>query len=383
MISRPEVTVRDVWSALDEHFPFSHRADWDNVGILAGNPEAPVRSVLVALDATPAAVALCGRMNADLLLTHHPAIFTPLKSVRADQPDSSAAYSLLRMGVAVISAHTNADVAPRGVSWAVARRIGLGGIRPLVPGQPSDACKVAVFVPPDRADGVMAALSEAGGGRIGAYSRCSFRTAGWGTFLPSESASPFAGRPGVEERVEELRLEAVVARSVLSQVLDAVRAAHPYEEPAIDVYPLAGWALGGGIGAVGDRESGSRLDVVLEEIRRKIRPAWIKVSGPSRKTVRRVAVVAGSGSEFMRAARDAGADLFVTGDVKYHQALEAAACGMPVADVGHGSAEKWILPEFRRVLAGRFGGSLAIRVLMEKEPQRAFSPKTTRRGEPS
>jgi len=381
--SRPGVTVRDVWSALDEHFPFSHRADWDNVGILAGNPEAQVRSVLVALDATPAAVALCGRMNADLLLTHHPAIFTPLKSVRADQPDSSAAYSLLRMGVAVISAHTNADVAPRGVSWAVARRIGLGGIRPLVPGQPSDACKVAVFVPPDRADGVMAALSEAGGGRIGAYSRCSFRTAGWGTFLPAESASPFAGRPGMEERVEELRLEAVVARSLLSQVLKAVRAAHPYEEPAIDVYPLAGWALGGGIGAVGDRESGSPLDVVLEEIRRKIRPAWIKVSGPSRKTVRRIAVVAGSGSEFMGAAREAGADLFVTGDVKYHQALEAAAGGMPVADVGHGSAEKWILPEFRRVLAGRFGGSLAIRVLMEQEPQRAFSPRTTRRGEPS
>jgi putative NIF3 family GTP cyclohydrolase 1 type 2 len=134
---------------------------------------------------------------------------------------------------------------------------------------------------------------------------------------------------------------------------------------------------------VGDRESGSPLDVVLEEIRRKISPAWIKVSGPSRKTVRRIAVVAGSGSEFMGAAREAGADLFVTGDVKYHQALEAAAGGMPVADVGHGSAEKWILPEFRRVLAGRFGGSLAIRVLMEREPQRAFSPRTKRRGEPS
>lgn len=370
--SRAKVTVRDVWSALDDHFPFAHRAEWDNVGILAGNPAAPVRSVLIALDATPAAVALCGRMNADLLLTHHPVIFSPLKSVRADQPDSSAAYSLLRMGVAVISAHTNADIAPRGVSWAVARRIGLRGIRPLLPGQPSDACKVAVFVPPDRADDVMAALSEAGGGRIGAYTRCSFRSAGWGTFLPAESASPFVGRAGREEKVEEIRMEAVVARSLLSQVLRAVRAAHPYEEPAIDVYPLAGWALGGGIGAVGDREAGAPLGAVLEEIRRKIRPAWIKVAGPSRKTVRRIAVVAGSGSEFSGAAMEAGADLFVTGDVKYHQALEAAAGEMPVADVGHGSAEKWILPEFRRVLAGRFGGNLAIRVLMEQEPQRAF-----------
>jgi len=381
--SRAKVAVRDVWRALDDHFPFAHRADWDNVGILAGDPAAPVRSVLVALDATPAAVALCGRMRADLLLTHHPVIFSPLKSVRPDQGDSSAAYSLLRMGVAVISAHTNADVAPRGVSWAVARRIGLRGILPLLPGQPSDACKVAVFVPPDRADDVMSALSEAGGGRIGAYSRCSFRAAGWGTFLPAESASPYAGRAGREERIEEIRLEAVVARSLLPQVLRAVRAAHPYEEPAIDVYPLAGWALGGGIGAVGNRESAAKLDAVLEEIHRKIRPAWIKVAGPSRKTVRRIAVVAGSGSEFAGAAREAGADLFVTGDVKYHQALEAAAGEMPVADVGHGSAEKWILPEFRRVLAGTFGRSLAIRVFMEQEPQRAFRRGPTRGGEPS
>jgi dinuclear metal center YbgI/SA1388 family protein len=381
--TRAEVTVRDVWRALDDHFPFAHRADWDNVGILAGDPAAPVRSVLVALDATKAAVALCARMRVDLLLTHHPLIFTPLKSVRPDEWDSAAAYSLLRMGVAVISAHTNADVAPRGVSWAVARRIGLRGIRPLVPGQPSDACKVAVFVPPERVDDAMDALSKAGGGRIGAYSRCSFRVTGSGTFLPAESATPFVGRAGREERVEEIRLESVVPRNLLSQVLRAVRAAHPYEEPAIDVYPLAGGALGGGIGAVGDRESGAPLDAVLEEIRRRIRPAWIKVAGPSRKTVRRIAIVAGSGSEFAGAAREAGADLFVTGDMKYHQALEAAGGQMPVADVGHGSAEKWILPEFRRVLAERFGGSVAIRVFMEQEPQRAFRPGSTRGGNAS
>ena len=380
---RAKVSVRDVWRALDDHYPFAHCADWDNVGILTGDPEARVRSVVIALDATKAAVALCARLRADLLLTHHPVIFTPLNAVRPDRKDASAAYDLVRMGTAVISAHTNADVAPRGVSWVVARRIGLKSIRPLLPGQPSDACKVAVFVPPDRADDVMAALSEAGGGRIGAYARCSFRVAGRGTFLPAASANPFVGKAGREETVEEIRLESVVARSVLAQVLRAVRAAHPYEEPAIDVYPLAGWALGGGIGAVGDRESAAPLDGALEEIRRRIRPAWIKVAGPSRKTVRRIAVVAGSGSEFAGAAREAGADLFVTGDLKYHQALEAAGGEMPVADVGHGSAEKWILPEFRRVLAGRFGRSVSVGVFMEQEPQRAFRPGGTRGGKAS
>ncbi|HEU5359569.1 MAG TPA: Nif3-like dinuclear metal center hexameric protein, partial [Candidatus Deferrimicrobiaceae bacterium] len=302
---------------------------------------------------------------------------SPLKSVRTDRSASATVHELIRMGVSVISAHTNADVAPRGVSHALARRIGLRKIRPLLPGEPSDACKVAVFVPPDRADAVLAALSEAGGGRIGAYVRCSFRTLGTGTFLPAEGARPFLGRPGVEERVEEIRLESVVAGSLLQGVLRAVREAHPYEEPAIDVYPLKGGALGGGIGAVGDRDREAPLEEVLEAVRRAVRPSWIKVAGPGKKLVRRIAVVAGSGSEFVEAARAAGAHLFLTADVKYHQALEAAAGDLTVADIGHGSGEKWILPEFRRVIAARFGRRVTSRVVMESEPLRPFRPNQT------
>jgi hypothetical protein len=284
------------------------------------------------------------------------------------------------MGTAVISAHTNADVAPRGVSWAVARRLGLKGIRPLIPGEPSDACKIAVFVPAENADDVMTAISEAGGGRIGEYTRCSFRVAGIGTFVPSGSADPFIGKAGREERAGEIRLETVVARSILPRAMAAVRRAHPYEEPAIDVYPLSGGALGGGIGAVGDLQAPLPFRAALEELSRKIRPSWIKVSGPGGGTVRRIAVVAGSGAEFAKAAREAGADLYVTGDVKYHQALDASAGTMTVADVGHGSAERWILPEFRRVLSERFGKALAIRVFMEKEPQLLFHPGETKGG---
>jgi dinuclear metal center YbgI/SA1388 family protein len=378
VIPRPEVTVGDVWRALDERFPFAHKADWDNVGILLGDPGSPVASVFIALDATPAVLSEIRRRRADLLVTHHPVVFTPLKAVRPDE--AAAAYALLRMGVAAISAHTNADVAPAGVSHAAAKRIGLSNIRPLVPGEPSDACKVAVFCPPGVADAVMSAVAEAGGGRIGAYTRCSFRTSGWGTFAPSEGARPFVGKTGREERVEEVRLETVVSRSLLSRVLRAVRDVHPYEEPAVDVYPLSGGALGGGVGAVGDLPTPAPLARVLEEIDRKIRPSWIRLAGPGRKTVRRVAVVAGSGAEFLDRARQAGADLFVTGDVKYHQALDAAAGDMVVADVGHGSAEKWILPEFRRVIEERFGGALATRVFMEDEPLREYRRGPTRGG---
>ncbi len=374
------MAVRDVLRVLDERFPFAHRADWDNVGILLGDPDAPVGSAVVALDATPAAIAECRRRKADLLVTHHPVIFDPLRSVRPDRASSAAAYALARMGTAVISAHTNADVAPRGVSHALARRIGLSGIRPLIPGEPSDACKVAVFVPPDRADAVLSAIDGAGGGRVGAYSRCSFRTRGTGTFLPAPGAAPFLGRPGAEERVEEIRLESVVAGSLVPAVVGAVRAAHPYEEPAIDVVPLKGGALGGGVGAIGDLAAPAPLAGVLERVFRRVRPSWIKVAGPRRKTVRRVAVVAGSGSEFTGAARAAGADLYVTADVKYHQALEAAGGAMPVADIGHGSGEKWILPEFGRAIAERFGRTVTCRVFMEAEPLWPYRPGKTTGG---
>jgi len=375
------VTVRDVWRALDDHFPFAHRADWDNVGILLGDPGAPVRSVLVALDATPAVLSTLRRRPADLLVTHHPVVFRPLPAIRPDRPEAAAAYALLRAGVAAISAHTNADVAPRGVSHAMARRLGLRGIRPLIPGEPSsDACKVVVFVPGSHADAVLAAAAGAGAARIGDYQRCSFRSEGTGTFLPREGADPYLGAPGREERVPEVRLETVAAGSLLPAVLRAVRAAHPYEEPAIDVVPLRGAALGGGVGAVGDLPGPEPLADALERVRRALRPSWVRVAGPRRKTVRRVAIVGGSGAEFAGAAREAGADLYVTGDVKYHQALEADAAGMPVADIGHGSGERWILPEFRRVLRARFPGALGIRVLMEEEPLRAVPAGRTRGG---
>ncbi|GAB4363844.1 MAG: Nif3-like dinuclear metal center hexameric protein [Deltaproteobacteria bacterium] len=372
--------MREVREALDARYPFDHKADWDNVGILAGDPDRPVRTILVALDATPAVIERCRRAKADLLVTHHPVIHAPLKAVRPDRHDSAAAYRLLSMGVAVLSAHTNADVAPRGVSHVLARRIGLRRIRPLIPGEPSEACRVVAFVPPDRADAVLAALAEAGGGRIGGYTHCSFRSPGTGTFLPEREASPWTGTRGVLQRVEEVRLESVVAAPRLTGVLRAIRSVHPYEEPAIDVIPLRGGALGGGIGAIGERDRSEPLSRVLEEIHRRVRPDWILVAGPARRRVRRIAVVGGSGSEFAGAAREAGADLFVTADLKYHRALEAAAGDMPVADIGHGSGEKWILPEFGRVIRSRFRDRVSVRVILEKEPLRPFRPGRIRGG---
>ena len=373
-MKRPIVTVRDVWQALDEHFPFGHREDWDNVGILAGDPDASVRTVAVALTATHGVLRDLKRRHVDLLVTHHPVVFSPLKLIRPDNPASSAVYELLRSGIAAISAHTNADAAPRGVSYVMARRLGLEKIRPLLPGVPSsDSCRIVVFVPGTHAEAVIDAVDSAGGARIGGYSRCSFRSSGTGFFKGRAETSPYMGSVGREEQVEEVRIETVAPGSLTPRVLDAIRRAHPYEEPVIDIISLRSGALGGGIGAIGEFADPVSLESALETVRRRLMPEWIKAAGPLKKTVRRVAVLGGSGGEFVGAAHGAGADLFVTGDVKYHQALDAEAVGMPLADIGHASGEKWILPEFRKMLLSRFGGHIVVRIIGEKEPLRFVS----------
>lgn len=371
MTKRSAVTVRGILSALDDRYPFARAAAWDNAGLLVGDPGRPVRAVLIALDASPEVLAACRRLRPDLLLTHHPVIFRPLKSVRSDGP-SAVVFELAQLGVSVISAHTNADAAPGGVSHILAERLGLVGIVPLSPGEPGDAVKVVVFVPENAADAVVTAASEAGGARIGAYGECSFRLTGEGTFRGRPESAPTKGSRGRLERVAEIRVEMTVAASRLSAVLAAIRRIHPYEEPAIDVVPLSPGSLGGGIGAVGDLPTPSTLAVTLALVERAIRPSWMLVSGKRKSPVRRVAVVGGSGAEYIGAACEAGADLFVTGDVKYHDAVDAAFGEMPVVDVGHGSSEKWILPEFRRVLRESFGKSLSIKVLNEPEPKTLY-----------
>ncbi len=376
-------TVREVYEALDAAWPFAHRADWDNVGILVGDPGQSAGRILIALDATRAAIEKLIAIKGSLLVTHHPVVFSPLKSIRPDSQASAAAFSLLKAGASVISAHTNADSAPRGVSWAIARRLGLEFIHPLVPDEPSGgACKIVVFVPADNADSILAALSGAGAGRIGEYADCTFRSEGTGSFVPSGNASPAVGGEGGKVSVAEIRLETVVAGADLPRVLRVLRDAHPYEEPAIDVYPLKGGALGGGYGAVGTLRNPAPLKDVLDMIHRRLRcDGGIRVAGPSRRTVRRIAVMGGSGAGFIHAAAEAGADLFVTGDVKYHEAQEAENAGITVADVGHGAAEKWILPEFRRVISERFGASADVRIFVEREPLRPYRPGETPGGE--
>jgi len=364
-------TVLDAWRALDARWPFAHRSDWDNVGILLGDPAREVRRALVALDASPEAAARCVRLGADLLVTHHPPVLSPVKELREDRFPGSVLLPLARAGVSVLSAHTNADLAPCGVSHAAARRLGLSSVRPLLPGETAGARKVVVFVPPSHQEAVLEAMAAAGAGRVGAYARCAFRSAGTGSYVPCAGASPWRGEAGREERVDEVRLEAVAAGADVERVVSAARRAHPYEEPAVDVYALSGGApLGGGLGVVGELPEPLPLAAALDLVRSRLRASSLRAGGGRPARVRRVALTGGSGGAFVGAAAAAGADLYVTGDVRYHEALDAAGGRMAVADAGHGATERWILPEFASVLRRGLGADFRATVHFGEEPLR-------------
>ncbi len=227
-----EYTAGNVYKAIDMLAPFGGCMAWDNVGLLVGEPDSAVTGILVTLDVTPAAVAQALEMRMNCIVSHHPIIFHPLKHISA----RDAAGLCLANGISVISAHTNYDFAPRGVNCALAQTLGLRNIRPFGPEDKEKPWySIIVFVPKSHAEAVYRTMSEAGAGRQGNYSGCAYMNDGEGRFLPEAGAHPYLGKVGALEKAEETRLEMLCAPECLDAVIAAMRAAHPYEEPAYSI----------------------------------------------------------------------------------------------------------------------------------------------------
>jgi dinuclear metal center YbgI/SA1388 family protein len=370
--SQAEVpSLSEVVAAIEDLYPPAWAEPWDAVGLVCGDPQAPVRTVLVAVDPVADVVAEALEIGADLLLTHHPLLLRPVHGVPASDAKGRLVHELIRGGCALYVAHTNADSARPGVSDALARVVGLTDLTPLS-AQPSDPLdKLVTFVPTGKADAVVDALAAAGAGSIGEYARCAWTTTGTGTFLPGEGATPAVGEPGRVETVTETRVEMVLPRAARARVLAALRAAHPYEEPAFDVLELASWSGPRGIGRVGTLPAPTTLarfaDVVAAALPHT--PQGVRVAGDPEATVRRVAVCGGSGDSLFDAVRASGADVYVTADLRHHPASEAretAAGGPPyLIDVAHWASEwPWLHGGAERLgaaLAGR-GTTVDLRV---------------------
>jgi dinuclear metal center YbgI/SA1388 family protein len=343
--------LRDVVAALDELYPPEHAASWDAVGLVVGDPDAPVRRVHLAVDPVEAVVDEALAAGADLLLTHHPLYLRGTTSVAATTPKGRVVHRLVAGGCGLFVAHTNADVADPGVSDALAGVLGLRGLRPLQPDPEEPLDALVVYVPVDDADRLLDALAAAGAGAIGDYDRCAWTTTGTGTFRPLEGADPTIGRVGQVETVHEERLEMVLPRRRRTDVLRALVDAHPYEEPAYSVVELASAPGRRGLGRVGELPE----PLPLAELARRAADAlpataWgVRAAGDPDAVVRTVAVCGGSGDSLLREAARSGAQAYLTADLRHHPASEAPE-GLALLDAAHWATEQpWLADAARRL----------------------------------
>jgi dinuclear metal center YbgI/SA1388 family protein len=363
MAARPEV----VFGALDARFPFRTACDWDNSGWQV-HPEGPIHRCLVALDPSPETAAEAIARGAGLILTHHPLFFPHLKTLDSADRTGRVVRPLLENGIGLLAVHTPADRTLAGISGALAERLGLGGLRLLQPEEDEVLYKLAVFVPPERAGALREALTAAGAGRIGAYEACSFTLPGTGSYRPRAGARPFQGEVGRLEEVAELRLEMRVPEPALEDVLAAMRAAHPYEEVAFDLFRTHRQGEGLGLGAVGEWAAPLGVPEALEKIKEALGGVPLRVTGPTGGEVARVAVMGGSADHLVGRALEVGAQLFVGGDLKYHTGLDAAE-RLVCVDPGHRASELPGLERLARVLreaSDREGWDIEVELYLEE-----------------
>ena len=333
-------TVADVSRWIDGFAPPRLAEPWDNVGLLWGDPGAEVSRVMTCLTVTPRTADEAIGERAELIVSHHPVLFKPVKRVRADHPETGMLWDLARAGVSILSPHTAFDNTTDGINDGLARRLGLSGVEPLRVSEGAGSFKVVVFTPRADRERILGAAFAAGAGRIGSYEECSFSIPGRGTFFGTEGSNPSVGQPGRREAVREVRVEVVCPGDRIAAALAAIRRAHSYEEPAIDVYPLHAATARGGAGRVGVMAETLSLEAFAGRVASVLACRGLQVAGPVGRDVRRVAIVCGAGDDFLGDAARAGADVLMTGEARFHRALEAESLGIGLVVAGHHATER-------------------------------------------
>ncbi len=358
--------LRDVIAVLDELYDPRWADDWDAVGTVLGDPDAEVTTILFAVDPVQAVADEAVRVGAQLVVTHHPLYLKGTTTVAASTPKGRVVHTLISNGIALHTCHTNADAAPRGVSESMALALGLTDVRPLQTDLESPLDKWVVYVPRDDADRVAAAMHEAGAGRLGDYDRAQFRSEGRGSFRPLEGADPAIGSVGDVEWVDEVRLEVVADGRVREQVREAMLQAHPYEEVAYDLWPLAARPSDRGTGRIGRLTTPMSLAAFADHVRAALpdHHGATRVAGDLERIVETVALCGGSGDFLLGEADRAGADVYVTSDLRHHPISEhlerPGACA--VVDVPHWAAEWTWLPTVAAAVRDALGDTVSTHV---------------------
>jgi dinuclear metal center YbgI/SA1388 family protein len=350
-------TIADFIDELDEIAPPDLADADDRIGLQVGDRSREARIVCVSVDTSVAVVDLAIERKADLLVAHHPLIYTPLASLAEDDPVARRVMKLIRAGAALFVLHTNYDSVPGGVNDVLAGKLGVLDCEPLTTRKSDPYVKIVVFVPGQAVEDVRNAMAEAGAGMIGQYTHCSFRTPGIGSFVPLPTARPYVGSAGKLEEVEEYRLEMGCVASWAGSGIAAMLETHPYDEVSYDVYELANEPARYGYGRAGTLDDEISLREFADRVKSALGLDYAKVSGDLDKRIERVALCGGSGSSLFKEAAQAGADVYVTGDTKHHDRLDAGALGLAMIDAGHFETEKPGMVALSERLSKTFSGS--------------------------
>jgi len=339
------MTIADMLIFLEQLAPKGLACSWDNVGLQVGSPDWAADRVLLTLDVTAAVIDYARNKGFDLILSHHPLIFKPVHSV--SRPDI---LRLVEYRIGVIALHTNLDVVPDGVNYALAEVLGLTKLRVLSPETGSVWYHGSVTVPPDYVDRVRIALHNAGAGRIGAYDRCSTAHPVSGTFRALPESQPFLGNKGSLEQVEEVELEFMVDGFHLAAVKQALAAVHPYETPAAYFVAVETANPAYGLGLIGELAAETTLEDFARQVKQRLQAPGVQLwtaGKPRKQLVRQIAICGGAGGSLIGQATGR-ADVFVTGDLNYHAMLDSR---IPLINAGHFWTEYPVLPALKRILA--------------------------------
>lgn len=344
-------------SFIEEFAPQERALPGDATGLQWGDLSREVPVLLLALDFSEAVLEEALRIGAPLVFSHHPFLYRPLSRIDLNDKGAALVAQSLKEGISLYSAHTNLDVAPRGVSHALGELLGLEKMQPLLSMGTEELEKLVVFVPEGYEDRVRDALAEAGAGWIGNYSHCTYQLLGTGTFMPREGTSPFIGTQGALEKVSEYRLETILFRRDRKRVLQALFAAHPYEEVAYDLYLLSNEGQAWGLGTIGQLPEKVTLNELAGRCHKLLQPGVLKILGDPKMKIDKVAVMGGSGSEYVGHALQKRAQVFISGDIKFHDAQKAASAGLALIDAGHDATERPVLPVLESYLKERIAAA--------------------------
>jgi len=347
-----KMKVKDIAKEIEKIVPLGLAQDWDNVGLLLGSADKDVKRILLTIDVTNEVLAEAKRLRTDLIVSYHPIIWDGLKKITAEGPTSTV-YELIRSRLAVFTIHTALDAVEGGVNDGLAEIVGITNGKPIgdfVNNPAGENYKLAVFVPVESAGRVADAVFAAGAGAIGNYSHCGFTAQGQGTFLPLGGARPAIGKRGTFEKVPELRFETIVPADKLAKVITAMLNAHPYEVPAYDIYKLADDRNKFGLGRMGGLTKPTPLGDIIKKLKKHTGAKAVGIVGPGKRLVKTAAVGAGACGKLIDLVIAAKTDLYVTGELKHHQALAAQEAGLTCLCLSHTVSERFILKKLARQL---------------------------------